>query len=70
MINTLSIVIPAYNEEATITLILDKVSEVELMNDIGKEIIIVNDCSKDATEQKILDYQKSNPDLNLSLIHI
>ncbi len=68
MIKTLSIVIPAYNEEATITLILDKVSEVELVNNIGKELIIVNDCSKDATEQKILDYQKSHPELNIQYL--
>lgn len=61
----LSIVIPAYNEAKTIHLILDRVKAVELSNQISKEIIIVNDCSRDATEQAILDYQAQNPSLNI-----
>jgi glycosyltransferase involved in cell wall biosynthesis len=62
----LSIVIPAYNEGPTIHRILNKVKEVNLINNIDKEIIIVNDCSKDNTEESILDYQKSNPTLSIS----
>ena len=42
MIETLSIIIPAYNEGRTIHLILDKVKEVNLINNIKKEVIIVN----------------------------
>lgn len=61
----LSIVIPAYNEEKTIHLILDKVKDVELMNGIQKEIILVNDCSKDNTEQAINNYIKENAALNI-----
>lgn len=44
----LSIIMPAYNEEKTILKILDKVKKVNL-KDIKKEIIIVDDCSKDKT---------------------
>jgi glycosyltransferase involved in cell wall biosynthesis len=62
----LSIVIPAYNEGPTIHRILNKVKEVNLINNIEKEIIIVNDCSKDNTEESILDYQKNNPTLSIS----
>ena len=40
--NLLSIIIPAYNEGSTIHFILDKVKRVKLINDIQKEIIIVN----------------------------
>ena len=65
MIKKLSILIPAYNEEATITTILDKVSEVELINDIKKEFIIINDASKDATEAKVLAYQTAHPELDI-----
>lgn len=61
----LSIVIPAYNEGPTIHFILDRVKAVELPNNIEKELIIVNDCSKDDTEEAILRYQKNNPDLNI-----
>ena len=66
MINTLSIIVPAYNEEKTIHFILDKVKEVSLVNDIKKEIIIVNDYSSDDTEGAILKYQKANPELKIS----
>jgi glycosyltransferase involved in cell wall biosynthesis len=66
MPKTLSIVIPAYNEEKSIHLILDKIKKVELINSIQKEIIIVNDFSKDKTEEKIKEYQKANPDLFIS----
>ena len=50
---TLSIIIPAYNEEKTIHLILDKVLAVKLMGDIQKEIVIVNDYSKDNSKETI-----------------
>jgi len=59
----LSIVIPAYNEGPTIHHILNKIKSVRLNGDIGKEIIIVNDCSKDNTEESILAYQSANPDM-------
>lgn len=59
-IKKLSIIIPAYNEAATIHLILNKVLAVNLLNDIQKEIIIVNDCSKDATREVIEKYISEN----------
>ncbi|MES2479676.1 MAG: glycosyltransferase family 2 protein [Bacteroidota bacterium] len=63
---TLSIVIPAYNEGATIHNILNKVKAVNLIQGIQKEVIIVNDCSKDNTEEAILAYKNANPDLPIS----
>jgi glycosyltransferase involved in cell wall biosynthesis len=44
---TLSIIIPVYNEAATIEMLLDKVIEAPIDYSIAKQIIIVNDCSKD-----------------------
>lgn len=61
----LSIVIPAYNEGRTIHLILNKVKAVKLPDGIEKEIIIVNDFSKDNTEEAILNYKNANIDLNI-----
>jgi glycosyltransferase involved in cell wall biosynthesis len=66
MITKLSIVIPAYNEAATIHLILNKLKQVELVNRIEKEVIIVNDCSTDGTEVAVLTYKADNPDLPIS----
>jgi glycosyltransferase involved in cell wall biosynthesis len=62
----LSIVIPAYNEGRTIHFILNKVKAVTLLDNIEKELIIVNDCSKDDTEAAILRYQQENPELPIS----
>ena len=56
MPQTLSIIIPAYNEAATIHFILDKVRAVKLAGDVQKEIIIVNDCSSDQTKTVIDEY--------------
>lgn len=64
-ITTLSIVIPAYNEGSTIHNILNKVKAVQLINNIQKEVILVNDCSTDNTEDAILKYKEGNPDLNI-----
>lgn len=59
---TLSIVIPAYNEERTIHFILDKVRVVTLPAGWQKEVIIVNDFSKDNTAGAIQAYQTQHVD--------
>lgn len=65
----LSILIPAYNEAATIHLILDKVIGVKLINNTAKEIIIVNDHSTDQTVEKIESYIAKHPDSNIRLFN-
>ena len=67
MIKKLSIIIPAYNEAATIHLILDKVKDVQLINGITKEIILVNDCSSDNTVEAIEKYISEHPELDMRL---
>lgn len=61
----LSIIIPAYNESKNIPYVLNKIKSVELLNNIKKEIIIVNDCSTDDTEDVILSYKKQNIELDI-----
>ncbi len=61
----LSIVIPAYNEGPTIHFILDRVRDVTLPKDWVKEVIIVNDFSKDDTEAAIERYMKANSVLDI-----
>lgn len=66
-IKKLSIVIPAYNEGNTIHRILDLVLSVPLVNNIEKEILIINDCSKDNTETVIKEYIANHKDACLQL---
>jgi glycosyltransferase involved in cell wall biosynthesis len=66
-ITTLSIIIPAYNEERTIHRILDKVRDVVLRDGIKKEVIIVNDGSTDATVQAIERYMAAEPGMGIRL---
>ena len=58
----LSIVIPVYNEANTITLILDKVIDAPVSYAIVKEMIIVNDGSKDSSQSIIDAYFQKNKD--------
>lgn len=67
MIKKLSILIPAYNEEFSIQEILLRINEVELINDIQKEIIIVNDCSKDKTLEKIEEFKNNHSHLDIQV---
>lgn len=62
----LSIVIPTYNEGRTIHFILDKIKAVQLINNIEKEIIIINDFSTDNTEEAIQNYMKTNPEMAIT----
>jgi glycosyltransferase involved in cell wall biosynthesis len=67
-IRKLSIIIPAYNEEKTIQTVLDKIKDVRLIKGVEKEIIIVNDCSKDNTEPLVLNYISNNPELTIKYL--
>lgn len=66
---TLSIIIPAYNEAATIHLILDKVQAVKLEGGWDKQVIIVDDCSSDGTREAIERYQAANTDFPIEYHH-
>lgn len=63
----LSILIPAYNEEATITSILEVIKNVKLEFPLEKEVIVVNDHSTDRTKFLIEKFQYNNPGLDLKL---
>lgn len=64
----LSVVIPAYNEERTISDILDKVLQTELIGGTQKEIILVNDCSSDNTNGIIEDYINAHPEASIQYV--
>lgn len=66
-INTLSILIPCFNEEKMIDSILQRVIDVDC--GLQKEIIIVNDLSTDDSSHIIEQFIQSNPESNIRLIN-
>lgn len=64
---TLSIVIPAYNEGPTIHLILDKLREMQLGWDVKREIVVVDDASRDNTLARLREYQSQHPEFNIQI---
>ncbi|MCX5704259.1 MAG: glycosyltransferase family 2 protein [Candidatus Omnitrophica bacterium] len=60
----ISIIIPVYDEEKTIKLVLDKVLSVVLPDGISREVIVVNDGSTDKTAE-ILDYYHVLSDIRI-----
>jgi glycosyltransferase involved in cell wall biosynthesis len=62
--NLLSIIIPVFNEEKTITELLGKVGSVEIQGGVQKEIVIVNDCSTDTSEEVIFRFRDAHPEIS------
>ena len=60
---TLSIIIPVYNEEKTIHLILNKIKQVQLINGLNKEIVLVDDSSTYNSWEYLEKYKLENPEL-------
>lgn len=61
---TLSIVIPVYNEAGTWRKLLERVEAVDLPLD--KQIVIVDDCSKDGTADELRRFQAERPDITVA----
>jgi len=63
----LSIIIPCYNEAKTIHLILNKVLNAVLINNMTKELLIVDDFSTDGTSETVKEYieKKSTYEIKL-----
>ena len=66
--DTLTIVIPIYNEARTVLQVLDLLRELQLVNDISKEIILVDDCSTDDSAAVVRAYAGAYPALRLRLL--
>jgi glycosyltransferase involved in cell wall biosynthesis len=69
MIDTLSIIIPAYNEDKTIGEILLLIDKIELAHGIKKEVVIINDGSSDQTVERIKESITQLDTLNIRLYH-
>ncbi len=64
-IKTLSVIVPAYNEENTIQHILTALINVRLINNISLEVIVVNDCSTDNTSTRLKEFMIAHPQVNI-----
>ena len=68
-VKKLSVIVPAYNEEATIATILTTLSNVQLIHDIEMEIIVVNDCSRDNTAANLAAFIAAHPQVKIRAFH-
>ena len=59
----LSIIVPCYNEQNTIYQIINKILELKIS--IEKELIIVDDSSKDKTKEILLTRFSNNKNIKL-----
>lgn len=65
MKNTLSLIIPAYNEARTIEDMLDKILKSITFNNISTQLVVVDDASKDETLNCVAAWHKRNPEVQL-----
>lgn len=65
MYDTLSIVIPVYNERQLLPVVLDRVESVKLPGGLSRQIVLVDDCSTDGTTQLLRSIQLRRPDLTI-----
>lgn len=62
---TLSVLIPVFNEEATIAEVLRRVAEVEIP--LEKEVIVADDGSADGTVRAVEAYREAHPEQRIVL---
>ena len=58
----LSVIIPAFNERATIYFDVHKLNKVKLLSNIEKGFIFASDCCTYNTESIIFEYMSNNAD--------
>ena len=65
MIKSLSVIMPVYNEAATIQAMLARVTNVKLVRDIQMEVIVVDDASSDNSVTEIEYFVQTNKNIKL-----
>ena len=69
VLTKVSIVIPVYNEEATVQDLVRLVVRAPLPAGVTREIICVNDCSKDRTKEKLDELPRLCPECDFQILH-
>lgn len=62
-----TLMVPCYNEEENVAAALDDIRKAMASLDITYEIIVIDDCSKDKTSEKVRQYQAQHPDMPIHL---
>ena len=68
-ITRVSVVIPVYNECETIQYLVSLVVNAPMPKDVAREIICVNDCSKDGTAAKLDELNDLFPNTSIRVVH-
>ncbi len=63
----ISVLVPVYNEEKTVTEVLHAIANVSLMGSLEKEITVVDDGSKDKTVEIVKKFIAENPGVDIKL---
>jgi glycosyltransferase involved in cell wall biosynthesis len=61
----LSIIAPVFNEEDNIDFFVNQIIEAFKDQDFDYELILINDCSKDSSKERIINNQKKNSQLKI-----
>ena len=64
----LSIIIPAFNEARTIESLLERVLMAKLPDGVERELVVVDDCSKDATQACVHDFINRSSGVSINYI--
>src|SRR3954467_8412814 len=64
-----SVVIPVYNEEATVQALVSLVVNAPVPPGVRLEVICVNDCSKDNTTKKLDELPTLFPEADFKIVH-
>ncbi len=65
MAQTLSILIPVFNEARTVRKLLERVATVHFIGGVKTQLVVVNDCSKDDTDAEVRAFMRDNPNVDL-----
>lgn len=65
----LSVLIPAYNEAEGIATVLEQLTQVQLPGGYRPELIVVDDCSTDATHARALAFRREHPAVAMQVLH-
>jgi glycosyltransferase involved in cell wall biosynthesis len=68
-ITRVSIVIPVYNEAATVQTLVGRVVGARLPGDLDREIICIDDCSTDGTAEKLDQLPGMFPGASFQIVH-